>query len=85
MKRRIAIWATVGAFVVIAWTLYISAIFPTPLRAGALVYLTCPVALLQRYPLNFYLVLLGNAATYALLGSVVEIVRRHSRTHAISN
>jgi hypothetical protein len=86
MMLRIAIWATVGALVVIGWTLYLAATFPTPLSApAALVDLTCPIALLRHYPLSFYVVLVGNAATYALVGAVVEIIRRHSRTRAISN
>ena len=41
-----------------------------------LVRLTCPIALLSFYPLSVYLVLLANAATYALLGLIVENLRR---------
>ena len=88
MKRRIAIWATTGALVVLAWTLYISAISPTQLTAKAMVWalcLTCPIALARRYPLSLYFVLLANAATYALVGVVAETIRRHYQTHPLSN
>ena len=78
MKLRIAIWTGVGAFVVVFWNLYISATFPTPLgMVRTLVHLTCPIALADHYALSFYFVLLMNAATYALLGTVVETMRRH--------
>jgi hypothetical protein len=80
MKLRIAIWTGVGALVVVLWTLYISATSPTPLgNVWTLAYLTCPIALARHYALSFYLVLLINAATYALVGTVVETIRRHSR------
>ena len=89
MKRRIAIWASVGALVAVCWTIYASATFPTPLAAvgiaRTLVYLTCPIALAHQYALSFYFIMLGNAATYALAGTVVENIRRHSQTRTISN
>jgi hypothetical protein len=86
MKSRIAIWAGAGALVVLFWTLYISATFPTPPGfVWTLAYLTCPVALAHHYELSFYLVLLVNAATYALVGMVVETIRRQYRTRLIPN
>jgi hypothetical protein len=87
MKLRIAIWAGAGALVVVFWSLYISATKPTPLRAmWTLIDLTCPIALARRYPLSIYLVLLVNAATYALIGLVMESIRRHyHRTRLITN
>jgi len=87
MKSRIAIWAAVGAFVVVFWTLYISATFPTPLGAArTLIDLTCPVALARHYgPHGFYSVLLVNAVTYALVGMVVETIRRQHQTRLIPN
>ena len=74
MKFRIAIWAGVGALVVVLWTLYIAATSSTPLgTVGTLAsYLTCPIALAHHYALSFDLVLLVNAATYALVGLLVE-------------
>jgi hypothetical protein len=86
MKSRIAIWACAGAFVVVFWRLYLSATFPTPLGTVLpLVYLTCPIALVRHYALSFYSVLLVNAATYALVGMVVETIRRQYQARLIPN
>jgi hypothetical protein len=89
MQRRIAMWASAGALVVVCWTLYVSATFPTPLAADGVVWilacLSCPVALAHHYALSFYLVVLANAATYALVGVIVETIRQHYQTRSISN
>jgi len=86
MKRRIAIWAIVGFLVAAGWALYALASTPPALGPAdpmiTLVRLTCPIALLSFYPLSVYLVLLANAATYALVGLVVETLRgrfRHAK------
>jgi hypothetical protein len=87
MKSRIAVWAGAGALVVVFWTLYIPAVSP-PNASGvawALEYLTCPIALARHYTLSFYTVLLVNAATYSLVGMVVETIRRNSQGRLISN
>ena len=48
--------------------------------------LTCPIALARHYALSFYFVLLVNAATYALAGTIVETMRRyHKQARLISN
>ena len=85
MKSRIAIWAVTGALVVVFWTLYMFAIFPAPLgMARTLMELTCPVALARHYgPQGVYSVLLVNAVTYALVGMVVETIRRQHQTRLI--
>lgn len=86
MKLRVAIWSGVGALVVVFWTLYISATSPTPLGiVWTLACLTCPIALAHHYTLSSYLVLFMNAATYALVGLVVETMRRHYKRRLISN
>ena len=82
MKIRIAIWATLGALVVVAWTIYISATFSHPLGNGSvgrnLIHLTVPISLAgEHHPQSFYFVLLANAATYALAGIAVEMMRRY--------
>jgi hypothetical protein len=81
MKTRIAIWAIAGALVVVLWRIYITTTFSNPLAAGgaewALICLTCPIGLASRHPMTFYQVLLTNAATYALLGVLVETARRY--------
>ena len=86
MKLRIAIWSGVGALVVVFWTLYISATSPTPFGiVWTVAYLTCPIALAHHYALSFYAILLVNAATYALAGSVVETMRRQYKPRMISS
>ena len=79
MKLRIAIWAFAGALVAIIWRLYLSATFPAPLSGTARILgdLTCPIALVRHVALNFYFVLIANAATYAVVGAIVEILRGH--------
>jgi hypothetical protein len=77
MKLRIAMWAGVGALVVVLWNLYLPAM--SSAIGWTLLCLTCPIALARHYALSFYLVFLMNAATYALVGTVVETMRRHHR------
>ena len=83
MKRRIAIWASVGFLVAGCWALYAFATTPPPITSASpimiLVRLTCPITLLSSYPLSLYLVLLANAATYALAGLIVETLRLQFR------
>ena len=83
MKLRIGIWAVVGALVVVFWTIYITATSPTLSEiTWALVYLTCPIALIGRHhALSFYFVLLVNGGTYAMIGSVMETLRRHYKNN----
>jgi hypothetical protein len=80
MKYRIAIWASVGFLVAGCWALYAFATTPPAMTFAdpvmILVQLTCPIALLRSYPLSLYLVLLANAATYALVGLIVETLRQ---------
>jgi hypothetical protein len=80
MKYRIGMWASAGFLVAGFWALYALASTPPAMSSGdpimTLVRLTCPIALLSFYPLSIYLVLLVNAATYALLGLIVENLRR---------
>ena len=81
MKSRIAIWAILGALVVVAWRVYISTTLSNPLgRDGvgrALAHLTIPVSIWSQHPQGFYFVLIVNAATYALAGVVIETTRRY--------
>ena len=88
MKLRIAIWAGAGALVVVFWTLYMSSTIHAARGAmWTLAYLTCPIALARHYALSVYVVLLVNAATYALVGAVVEAMRghcQHSRARLVA-
>ena len=79
MKYRIAMWAGAGFLVASYWALYAFATMPTMFFAKPeimiLVRLTCPIALLSQYPISLSWVLFANAATYALLGLIVETLR----------
>lgn len=94
MKSRIAIWAAVGALVVVFWAIYIQATIGTPLQnpayshgvGWALICLTCPIAAAGRHhPQTIYFALMVNAATYALVGAIVETARRYYRIRSTSN
>jgi hypothetical protein len=79
MKDRIAVWASIGFLVAGCWALYFtwrSKDNPIEPIVYTLACLTQPIALLRSYPLSVYLVLFANAATYALVGLMVETVRR---------
>lgn len=87
MKLRIAIWAATGALVVALWSACFMVSHPN-LHGTMLTILclTCPIALVRHYPMSVYVVLLTNAATYAMAGAVIETVLRYSRnTRPISH
>ena len=74
MRYRICAWASAGFLVASFWALYL---FPTAMNSTPLLALarfTCPVAFVG-VPIRFYWVLLANAATYALVGLIVEALR----------
>ena len=80
MKYRIAIWAAAGFLVASGWAVYFSVASkdrPSDSIVFTLLRLTCPVAIVgSHYPVSLYSSLVANAATYALVGLVVETVRR---------
>jgi hypothetical protein len=81
MKYRIAIWASAGFLVAGFWALFALATFPSTNErmrdVWALVCLTCPIAMAGRHhPMSLYEVLVANAATYALVGLIVQTVRQ---------
>lgn len=80
MKYRIAMWATAGFLVAGGWAVYFfvaSKDHPIEPIVSTLVRLTCPVAIVgSHYPVSLYSALAANVATYALLGLVVETMRR---------
>jgi hypothetical protein len=72
-------WASAGLFVVGCWQLYIFATAPIPISVEPIVWtlarLTCPVVFASfhfDFGVRIYWVLLANAATYALVGLIVE-------------
>ena len=81
MKYRIVMWASAGLLVAGFWALFAFATFPSTNErmrdVWTLVCLTCPVAIAGRhYAISLYAVLAANAVTYALIGLIVEGLRR---------
>jgi hypothetical protein len=80
MKYRVAIWAAAGFLVASGWAVYFlvaSKNLPTEPMVSTLVRLTCPIAIVgSHYPVSLYSALAANVATYALVGLVVETLRR---------
>jgi hypothetical protein len=93
MIPRIAMWASAGFLVSFGWGLYFAStnkalpIEPIPYILASLTQPAAAVALYFRPALQLGLtwVVVVNAATYALLGLVVETIRRHYRSLHISN
>jgi hypothetical protein len=80
MKCRIAMWASAGFLVAGFWATFAFVTFPSTnermREVWTLVCLSCPVALAKHYPISLYEVLAANAVTYALIGLIVEALRR---------
>ena len=84
MKRRIAIWASAGFLVAGLWALYSASTFPSPLISATpivwtLINITCPIAFASfhfHFGIKLFWVLLANAATYGLIGLIVESLRQ---------
>ena len=80
VKYRIAIWAAAGFLVASGWAVYFlvaSKNHPIEPIVSTLVRLTCPIAIVgSHYPVSLYSALVANAATYALFGLVIDILRR---------
>jgi len=80
VKYRIAIWAAAGFLVAGGWAVYFflaNKDLPIEPLVSTLVRLTCPIAIVgAHYPVSIYSALLANVATYALVGLVVETLRR---------
>lgn len=84
MKRRIVIWSSAGFLVAGCWALYAFATSPEqfitnirePLMQGLLA-ISCPVGFAGRYfAISVWSTLAINAATYAVIGLIVEAPRR---------
>jgi len=81
MKNRIAMWAGAGFLAAGFWAIFAFATFPSTSErmrdVCTLVCLTFPVAMAGRhYPIGVYESLAANAAVYALIGLIVEALRR---------
>lgn len=89
MVRRIGIWALVGFGVALIWALVFYLVGPSMWRYpnqgavldylghSAIVPVTAPVALLRsyHYPITWYWSAVINAAMYACVGLIVEMIR----------
>jgi hypothetical protein len=80
MKCRVAMWAAAGFLVGSGWAIYfLAASKDHPIKpiVSTLVRLTCPIAIVgSHYPVSLYSTLAVNVATYAVVGLVVETLRR---------
>ena len=81
MKSRIAMWAGAGFIVAAFWALFAIATFPSTVErmrdVSTLISVTCPIAIAGRhYPISLFEALAANTATYALIGVMVETLRR---------
>jgi hypothetical protein len=83
MKYRIALWASAGFLVAAGWALYAYASAAPAMTSGdpivSLVELTCPVVFASihfHFALGLYWSLVANAATYGLIGLIVETLRQ---------
>ena len=84
MKSRIAMWAGAGFIVAGLWALFAIATFPSTVErmrdVSTLISVTCPIAIAGRhYPISLLEALAANTATYALIGLMVETLRRQLR------
>jgi hypothetical protein len=80
MKYRIAIWAAAGFLVASGWAVYFfvrNKDLPIEPIVSALMRLSCPIAIVgSHYAVSLYSAVAANVATYALVGLVVETLRR---------
>ena len=87
MKYRIAMLAIVGFLVAGFWALFAVTTFPDTSErmrdAWTFICVTCPVALAgMHHAISLYETLAANAVTYALVGLVVETLRKRFPHHA---
>jgi hypothetical protein len=93
MKLRVAIWAGIGALVSGCWGLF----FAPADKGNPIQPIVYAVAVLSqpavaaivsslKFPVGLNSAMVANAATYALVGTIVETTRRHyKRARLISN
>jgi hypothetical protein len=81
VRSRIAWWATAGFLVASGWAVFFLMISKNPQPIGPImsspVRLSCPIAIIgSHYPISVYSALAANVAIYALVGLLVETLRR---------
>ena len=79
MIRRIALWGVMGFVVACCWFVYSWVTMPNPnLARWTVVAITAPASLIGRsMPLAYYWFIFLNAAIYAMLGLLLELIRRN--------
>jgi len=90
MKYRLGLWAGSGFLVAVCWAFYALATQPPAMTSAdpllALVQITCPIAFASmhfHFGVSLYWSLVANAATYALIGLVVETLQRSFRIRKV--
>ncbi|HEU5403839.1 MAG TPA: hypothetical protein VFU86_20960 [Terriglobales bacterium] len=85
MKHRLALWASAGLLVGAFWVV-LSLKVPISPRSviRLLAEITCPIALLGRYPIKWYTAVAANGLTYLLVGLLFEALLRARRLRAAS-
>src|SRR5438876_12343907 len=87
VRLRIALWASAGFLVASSWARYFAIADkdnPIEPMVSILARVTQPVTALGSYfhfPIGVRSALLANATTYALVGLIVETIRRHYHPH----
>ena len=81
MKDRIAMWAIVGFLVAGFWALFAVATFPSTSErmreVWTFICITCPIAIVgMHHAISLYETLAANVVTYALVGLIVEALRK---------
>jgi tellurite resistance protein TehA-like permease len=80
MKYRVTIWAAAGFLVATGWAVYFflkDKDLPIEPLVSALLRPTCPIAIVgSHHPVSLYSALAANVATYAVIGLLVETLRR---------
>jgi hypothetical protein len=85
MKYRTGMRAGVGLLVAAFWAVYFFPTAPIPISSRidwAITRLSCPIVFASFYfhfPLSVYWAVLANAGTYALIGVIVEALRRQTK------
>jgi hypothetical protein len=80
MRYRVVMWTGAGFLVAGCWALYFAKTSrdnPIEPIVYTLARLTCPIAIAgSHFPLSVNWTLLANAATYALVGLILETLRQ---------
>ena len=84
MKYRIAMWSLVGFLVAGFWAVFAAATFPSTSERmrdlWTFISVSCPIAFAGlHHPISLYEVLVANAITYGVVGSIVETFRKQPR------